>query len=324
MDKPPQPLSGTSFFSYSTVLPGHLWGLKAADRKKEEKIRPELRTHTARGRRTSEAQTPQRPWVSGRRATAGARRVRLGRSGSASGSVLLPPPRPTLSARRLPAWPLRRPSSSLPPLRPASLVLSPPSSLLPLLPDTPAQKSARRRTGQYFLRRRRWAQCSHSPDRPDRPRASPPALARRSLADLRAARRPRSTPAFPSAPEARPPPPGSPSTLLAPAPALAGAHRGSPGFEPGGPGERRGKSGVGPGCGVKAGVRRGRRGGERPAALASLPGNPRNRVGDAGGRPRSPGRSWCPGRVATIRGILGSRVRDRSAWELFPWVAEWL
>ena len=114
--------------------------------------------------------------------------------------------------------PLRRPSSSLPspsappPCPEVPSLLPPPSSP----PKPRLQKSARRRApAGYFLRRRRGARCSHSPDRPDR---REPARRPRPAQASRISRSPPAVPGPPRpprAPRARPPPPASPSAPLA-------------------------------------------------------------------------------------------------------------
>lgn len=295
-------------------------GVKAADPgKKERKERFVLSSQDSHGpgRRTSEAQVRSGPGRAAAERQQAPGEVRPGRSGSASGSVLLPSPLPLLSARRLPAWPPPPPLLLSPlPLRPSSLSrspLPPPSSLLP--PETPApEERAAEGTGRLLPPAAARSAVQPQPGSPRSSRAGPPSPARPGLPDLpEPARRPRSAPASPSAPSPSAAPGFPERPTRAPAPPRSPARtEEARAPSPGRPcPKRRGKSGVGPG-GV-AGVRRGSAGGERSAAPASLPGNPGTELGRRW-RPGSPGRSRGPGRVATIRGILGSRVQDQSAW----------
>lgn len=303
-------------------------GIKAADPgKKERKIRPELPGHTRLG--AQDFRRPRPAAALGERPPSDSRRrARSDWAGPA------PPPAPCSSPPLGPSSPHAGsppgPSAAPPPLSPPPpprllVPMSPPSSLLPPPPDTPApEERAAEGTGRLLPPAAALSAVQPQPGSPRSPRAGPPALARRGLADLpEPARRPRSAPAFPSAPSPSAAPGLPEHPTRAPAPALSPARtEEARASSPGRPcPKRRGKSGVGPG-GV-AGVRRGSAGGERPAALASLPGNPGTELGTRVA-PQIPGAQLVSRQGGDYSWDSGVARPGSVRLGLFPWVAEWL
>lgn len=203
-------------------------GIKAADPgKKERKIRPELPGHTRPG--AQDFRRPRPAAALGERPPSDSRRrARSDWAGPA------PPPAPCSSRPLGPSSPHAGsppgPSAAPPPLSPPPpprllVPMSPPSSLRPPPPDTPApEERAAEGTGRLLPPAAALSAVQPQPGSPrsPRPRGSPGA-------------RPPS-PVRPGLPE-RPEPVRRPRAPRAPysrarARALAGAHRGSPGFEP--------------------------------------------------------------------------------------------